>query len=283
MYLEIYIDVVFLLNFFMDYLLLRLVDRLFSCSGKRGRCLLAALLGALFSCFLILVPKVSEGAPAILLHTLCAMAMLRIGCGIKGNALLLRAVLTLYLAAFLFGGCWEAFWEKRNVSLTSCLVFSAGIYLALCAAHALHSLWRIQTQNVYRVTVTVDGKCGEMDGFYDTGNLLVDPFCGKPVSVMSAEVLDTLLCRETSEKLKYIMENPGELENTELSHLKPHFLPVRTVSQKDEMMLAITLDELCIHTPREVVRVSGPVFALLYESSALGNAYKVLLNSRLLQ
>jgi stage II sporulation protein GA (sporulation sigma-E factor processing peptidase) len=122
-----------------------------------------------------------------------------------------------------------------------------------------------------------------MDGFYDTGNLLVDPFCGKPVSVMSAEVLDTLLCRETSEKLKYIMENPGELENTELSHLKPHFLPVRTVSQKDEMMLAITLDELCIHTPREVVRVSGPVFALLYESSALGNAYKVLLNSRLLQ
>jgi stage II sporulation protein GA (sporulation sigma-E factor processing peptidase) len=49
------------------------------------------------------------------------------------------------------------------------------------------------------------------------------------------------------------------------------------------MLLAVTLEDLCIHTPREVVHVENPVFALSYEPSALGQEYKVLLNSRLLQ
>ena len=47
-------------------------------------------------------------------------------------------------------------------------------------------------------------------------------------------------------------------------------------------MLTVTLDELCIRTPGEEVRIIKPVIALAFEPSALGKEYKVLLNSRLL-
>ena len=47
-------------------------------------------------------------------------------------------------------------------------------------------------------------------------------------------------------------------------------------------MLAVSLEDLCIHTPAEEVRVSDPVLALAFEPSTLGKEYKVLLNSRLL-
>ena len=48
------------------------------------------------------------------------------------------------------------------------------------------------------------------------------------------------------------------------------------------LVLAVTLDDLIIHTPREAVHVPQPVFALSAEPFALGKEYKVLLNSRLL-
>ena len=48
------------------------------------------------------------------------------------------------------------------------------------------------------------------------------------------------------------------------------------------MMLAVTLEDLCIFTPREVVHVADPVLALSFEPSTLGKEYKVLLNFRLL-
>ena len=43
------------------------------------------------------------------------------------------------------------------------------------------------------------------------------------------------------------------------------------------MLLAVVLDDLCIHTPREVIHVANPVLALAVEPSALGKKYQVLL------
>ena len=52
------------------------------------------------------------------------------------------------------------------------------------------------------------------------------------------------------------------------------------VGQETGIMLVITLDDLCIHTPREVIHISKPVFGVAQVPFALGKEYKVLLNSR---
>ena len=47
MYYDVYIDIVFLTNLLMDYVLLRIVGKLFLRKRNRGRILLAAAVGAL--------------------------------------------------------------------------------------------------------------------------------------------------------------------------------------------------------------------------------------------
>lgn len=282
MYYEVYIDVVFATNLLMDYVLLRIVGMLFRCRGSRKRCLLAAAIGALFSCLILYIPTEAFLPVTILLHGACAMGMLMIGCGLKKGGLLLKAMVTLYLTAFLCGGFWEVMTANGSITLKTFFLFTLCTYLGLTALIYLSDSVRARMKNIYPITLSYQGKVQSSYGFYDTGCLLADPINGTPVSIVKPEILEAMLSGELVDKLKHLKENPGELKNTELAGLRPHFLPCTTVGNSEGMLLAVTLEDLCIHTPREVVHICRPVFALSFEPSTLGNEYKVLLNSRLL-
>lgn len=282
MYYEVYIDIVFLTNLLMDYVLLRLVGSFFRCRKSRKRCLLAAVLGAAVSCLILWIPTESRLPAAILIHGFCAMGMLKISCGFRKSGTLLKAVAALYLTAFLCGGFWEVLTAEGGLTLKTFLMSAALTYFFLSAVLRLADSVRTQRRNIYPVTLLYQGKVQSEYGFYDTGNLLADPINGAPVSVISPGVLQELLPGKSAEKLEHIKENPGELKSTDLKGLHPHFLTCTTVGQEAGLLLAVTLEELIIHTPGEMVHISGPVFALSFEPYALGNEYRVLLNSRLL-
>lgn len=53
MYQRIYIDIVFMTNFLMDYMLLRLVGKFLHLDGKRRRCVISAAFGSFVSIPLI--------------------------------------------------------------------------------------------------------------------------------------------------------------------------------------------------------------------------------------
>lgn len=283
MYAEIYIDVVFLTNFLVDYLLLRLVGWMFKCRGGRGRYLLAAASGALFSCLILYVPtETYHPAAAVLLHGGCALFMLRMGCGLKKGGLLMGAMVTLYLAAFLCGGFWEVVSAGGAITLKTFVMSAVIAYLGITALLFLSDTFRARWKNVYPVTLSYQGKVQSSYGLYDTGCLLTDPVDGGPVSIVEPDVLEALLSGELVEKLRHLKENPGELKSTEIAGMHPHFLSCRTVGDESVLLLAVTLEDLIIHTPGEAVHIPDPVFALSLEPSALGNEYKILLNSRLL-
>ena len=75
MYQTIYIDVVFITNFLMDYMLLRLVGKFLHLGGKRLRCMAAAVFGAFVSCLLLYVPFKIIPPVIVLIHGSCAFFM----------------------------------------------------------------------------------------------------------------------------------------------------------------------------------------------------------------
>lgn len=283
MYEEIYIDVVFFLNFFMDYMLLTLIGSFFFHRKTGIRFLAAALIGAFFSCALILFPYELCFPLRILLHGFCGVGLLCVSTGIRKNGLLWKGTCMLYLAAFTFGGFYQSLQEEHTISGVRYLLVMGGFYLVLYAGSLWKNCIRAKIQNVYLLTIYYRGKKWETPGFYDTGNLLYDPVSASPVSIIRAEALGALLPQEWIEKLKYIAENPGELEDTEILLLKPHIIPFCSIGGQSGMLVTVTLEELRIHTPKEVVRIPAPVFALQYAPSALGKEYEVLINSRLLR
>ena len=265
MYYDVYIDIVFLTNLLMDYVLLRIVGKLFLRKRNRGRILLAAAVGALFSCLILYVLPDMIFPAKVMLHGGCAWCML---------------VLGLDLMAFFMGGLMEAAPVKKATPIRF-LIVAAGAYMGLSALIYLSDSFRARWKNIYPVTLSYRGNVQPFFGLWDTGNFLVDPISQKEVFIIKPEVLEALLPQENADRLKHLKENPGELEGTEPADLHPHFLPYKTIGEEG-VLLAVVLDDLCIHTPREVIHVANPVLALAVEPSALGKEYQVLLNSRIL-
>ena len=282
MYQEIYIDLVFVANLLMDYILLRIAGALLKLKAGRGRCVIAATLGAFFSCIILYIPVEQMPVVPIFLHGGCAMGMLKISYRIKQGALLAKAMLMLYMTAFLCGGIWEALAEGKGVTLKVFFIAACCTYVGTGSALLIADSVRASRKSIYPVTLVYQGRMKAAYGFYDTGNLMTDPVNGQPVSVVEPELLNDLISAELVHRLKHLKENPREMKSTEIAGLKPHFLTCKTIGQGEMLMLAVTLESLCIHTPREVVRIADPVVALAFGPHALGREYKVLINSRLL-
>lgn len=283
MYQEIYIDVVFAANLLMDYLLLRLVGKFLRCRVSRRRCFAAAVFGALGSCLILCIHSENTPVLTVALHGFCALMMLRIGLKIQKGALLLKAFLMLYLTAFLCGGFWEAVSRERTLTIKVFLLCVFVVYTGSSAFLFAADSIRAGRRNIYPVTFGYQGRVQSAYGLYDSGNLLEDPISGKPVSIMEAELLAKILPGEDAEALRNLNEDQKKSEITGIAGLKPHYLSLRTVGKSPQTFLAVRLDDLCIHTPGDVIHISEPVFALTFESSALGKEYKLLLNSRLLR
>lgn len=280
MYYNVYIDIVFWTNLLMDYILLRIVGKLFLRKRSRLRILLAAAIGALFSCLILYVPSDGIFSGKILLHGGCALLMLILGLDLRKNGLLQKAFVTIYIMAFFMGGLMEAVPVKKW-TLLRFVVLAVSAYLGLSMLIYLTDSFRARWKNIYPVTLSYQGNVQQFFGFHDTGNLLVDPLNGEGVFLVKPEVMEAMLPKKQAEGIKHLQKNPGVLEDTELTSLHPHFLPYRSVG-KEGVMLAVILDDLCIHTPREVIHVANPVLALAMEPDPLGKEYQVLLNSRIL-
>lgn len=281
MYYEIYVDVVFMTNLVMDYVLLRLVGSFLDCRGGRLRTTAGAFIGAFMACLLLYLPTDSFFPSSILLQGLTAVLMVKTGCKVKSGSMLVKAIIALYLTAFLCGGFWEVISRGSEITLKTFLLFTGCSYLLFTCISIGYDYVQIRWKNIYPVRLGFGGKVISLYGLYDTGNVLTDIEAGKPVSIIDKEAAKELLSEELWRALRHFQEKSGEPENTTLSELKPHFLPCRTVDG-DGMLLAVTLEDLCICTSREVVHVSAPVVAVSWNPSALGADYQMILNSRLL-
>ncbi len=282
MYHTIYIDIVFMTNFLMDYMLLRLVGKFLHLDVKRFRCMISAVFGSFVSCLLLYVPFRIILPVAVLIHGGCAFFMAAFAFRLKKGGLLAKTILAMYLTAFVVGGIYQALEAEKTMTVKTFLLFMAGIYGGLytltCAANSI----RLGRRNIYPVILKYQERTQQSYGFFDTGNLLMDPVNRQPVSIIKPELLEKILSSELTEKLMYIKEEPQKLKSTELSMLQPHFLSFRGAGGKEGIMLAVVLGELEIQTPGRVVHVGKPVLAITSEPSALGEEYGILLNSRLL-
>ena len=281
MYREVYIDVVFAANLLMDYILLRLTGIVLKYQGSRRRCLAAAIAGALFSCLCLYV-RAEMAVLTVMLQISCAAVMMRIAYRIHDGKHLAGAVLFFFGMTFLTGGFWKAVSGNTRVTMLLFLGCAAGTYGGLSILVFLMERIKASRANVYPVTLTYHGSELRTCGLYDTGNLLNDPVNHAPVSVADPEMLACLLSNDLIRRLEHLKENPEEIESTEIADLKPHYLSFQTVGREMQLILAVTLEDLCIQTPGEWIHVSAPVLALSSEPFALGKEYKVILNSRLL-
>lgn len=282
MYYEVYLDAVFLTNFIMDFILLRLLTRIFRYESSWLRLILGAAIGAVGSCLILLIPTDSFLPAAILLHSVSAFFMVKVGCRVRTKSMLAQAVTALYFTAFLCGGFWEVLSAKSRVTPKTFLLFAAVTYMVLDCAALVRDYWKMRTGNLYKVHISYQGKVLFVKGFYDTGNQLMDLGSKKPVSVVSWSLLEQLLPENVCSSLQTYQKDMGEQDKGEWRKLKPHFLTFQSVGNPSGLAIAVTLDEMCIHGEHRMIWVHRPVVAIPQEEFLVKKDYQIILNANLL-
>ncbi len=200
----IYLDVLIVLNIYVNFFLLRITACITHSPLKAGRCAAAAAYGSLFS-LLILVPELN-GLISFVIRAFAAVTISAAAFGYHGRSRLALTTGTFLAANFILAGSIYAvyswltpeFMHFNNsyfyidFSLLILVLTTAALYAAAYIVRFM--LDRSPPgQGTYRVLVKFRGRVTEVDGIADTGNSLVDCFSGSPVIVCDREGLSDIL------------------------------------------------------------------------------------------
>ena len=103
MYYEVYIDVMFLVNFMMDVLVLFSVKALMKMPGSTKRVIAGGLVGSGLSC-LVVILRLPVGITMAALHMLVSSGMVVCGLKIRSFSEFLKCYILLYFVSVLIGG-----------------------------------------------------------------------------------------------------------------------------------------------------------------------------------
>ncbi|MBQ6381207.1 MAG: sigma-E processing peptidase SpoIIGA [Clostridia bacterium] len=194
----IYADILFLLNAFINYILLLICALVLRAPLKRRRFLAASLLGGVYALSILI-----ELHPILdfFLKVAVCLCIVWIAYGKMKLRLYLTHCFLFLLLNVLLGGLmlllaqWNArdFYSNGYVGYMHISPLYFVIALALCYA-AVNVLTRfiLKKRNaalIYRVMIEFHGRQYRLYGFCDSGNQLSEPFSAEPVSIVKTGIL----------------------------------------------------------------------------------------------
>ena len=224
----IYLDVVMLVNFLVDGLLLVAADRLCGFPVRMKRAALSAGIGAAYAGVCLLPGFRFLGNGIWRLVMLCCMGA--VAFGLNRSAVkrsIIFALLSMALGGIALG--------LGNGGALVLLVAAAGVCI-VCFAGFRGGL----TKEYITVRLLYGGIIRELTALKDTGNSLTDPITGQPVLVVSSDIAGQMLGLSQAQLLSPI----ETLAESKIPGLR--LIPYRAVGNANGMMLAVKMDRVWV-------------------------------------
>ena len=252
--MEVYLDLVFILNFLVDFLLLLGTNRLSGFPPGLSRCAWAALLGAVYSA-LCLVPGL-RFLGNLLWRTVSLALMGSLAFGADRSALKRTAVFLLLSMAL--GGLVVSLGRNDFAALA----LAAALCFGLCR---LSFGQTVGGREYVPLTLTYNGRTASLIALRDSGNTLRDPVTGEQVLVVSGPVGERLTGL-TAQQLRHPLETlaQGPLPGLRL-------IPYKAVGRSGSFLLGLRMEEIKVDG-----RVTDGVVAFAAEDFGRGEVYQAL-------
>jgi stage II sporulation protein GA (sporulation sigma-E factor processing peptidase) len=247
-----YLDVLGVLNFVVDLLLLVAADRLTGFSGKTVRKMIAAGIGGIYGCVCVLPGFTFLAGTLWRLVFLGCMGAVAFGLDVSA----LRRTVLFVLLSMALGGAAVG-------------IIGGGFFgILICSAVVcLMCVFAVKgTIGTRFQTVSVD-KC-RFRALLDTGNTLTDPITGEPVLIVSPKIGRNLLSMEETEFSDPVKALP-QVKGGRL-------IPYHTVSTNGGMLLAKRFDRVTIGN-----RQSSCLIAVAPYAFEKGDSYDALIGGSL--
>lgn len=281
---KVYVDVLILLNYIINLLLIQCVAKLTGRRLKRRRLVLAAFFGAasamsiflpFFGFFISLLSKllISSGIVLIAFHYI-------------GLKVYLKQLFAFFAVSFFFAGVMLAIWMVVapkgmlyyngvvyfDISSLTLIITTAAAYLVLTLAHRFTREGRLKTE-IYRLEIFLGKKSVVLHGLVDTGNSLYEPFSDTPVMVCNVVDLLPILPLPLMEEL---MRGTSELPDSKKYGLVFRLVPYSHIKGAG-MIPAFQPDRILLDGPAGQL-IAENVFIAVTNEKIGKDGYSAILN-----
>ncbi|RKI84448.1 hypothetical protein D7V83_06330 [bacterium 0.1xD8-71] len=269
MYYKLYIDSVFILQLTTNLYLLSLAGRFLRCTATHGKKWLGAVTGALLSCLMIMIPVGNMGGRMLISALPVSMCMMCITYRIHSMKKMIHSSLVMAGCGFFLGSVMIWILNRLRVilkgrgSLFLTLLISYLAYRILAALFGIVAARSRNSLRTVRFYVPALRQEIKVSAFVDTGNHLVDPVSGKPVSVISEKIAQCMTSCFMPEKY--------------------HAVPYQSVGKDKGLLNAYEVPEIIIESDKQEIRKEHVIVAICDTGISEESVYQMILHPRLLE
>ena len=262
---KLYIDAFFLLNFFMDTLLLFLIRKILNRTATPFRIILGGAFGAGMACVVTVIPWVPSWLKLMAGYGCINIGMIKISFSEMNRRMGLRSALWMYGMAFVVGGILEVL----AVLIPFFRTYGMGL-MAVCMTAAvtcgiigfLYERWKQRRQCViFPVTVRWKDREVTLRALLDTGNSLYEPISHKPVSIVEKQAMQAV----------FGQEGPGLFRA----------VPFHSIGKAHGILDGYEMTELIIFLESGKIKIERPMVGLFDGKLSAGAAYQMILHPAL--
>ncbi|WP_077617740.1 sigma-E processing peptidase SpoIIGA [Bacillus sinesaloumensis] len=299
--MSIYIDVIWLLNFFFDALLLLLTAMILKRRIVKWRILVGSFIGSLLV-LLVVSPFAVLGSHPIT-KLLFSIVIVGVAFGYKRFRYFIQGLLTFYFATFMIGGGMIGvhYFMEFDVKVFdgSILTKSSGYGNPISWGFVLLGfpiLWYfsknriedIETKQVFydqivAVKIVIDDVTIHLNGLVDSGNQLFDPITKSPVMILDINKYEHLFPKPLIEQSKNIelLTNDTNSESHKWES-RVRLIPYRGVGQEHQFLLAVKPDQITIYEGNKENTVKKGLVAINHTTLSTDGEYDCIIHPKML-
>ena len=253
--MTIYVDVVFIENLIMNYIILLANAFILKIKVKQLRLVFASSVGAIYTVMAYIASN--RIFSNFFIKLILSIIIVYIAFNSKELKVFLKQLVVFYLTSFVFGGAAFAFIyiiKPQNILMKNGLFLGTytlkTVVISTIIAFVIIILTfrfvknKFSKKDIYKeIDVAIEEKVVRVKAIVDTGNMLKEPITGKPVVVIEHTCFYNVLPKEILNNLEKILggdlENISEeIKNEYLTRLK--FIPFSSLGKQNGMILGIS-------------------------------------------
>ncbi len=177
----IYVDVVFILNVVLDFLLLMSVSVILTRNISLKRVFLGSIVGGLSMGLLFIN---TNGLISFILKIILGLLMVLVTFGYKNIKYTFNNLFYLYTLSFSVGGVMYLLMD----SYYNYIILILGFIIVLFLYIKQIKQYQISYSNYYKTKIIIKDKEYTLTGYLDTGNKLNDPYKHRPVVIINKKI-----------------------------------------------------------------------------------------------
>lgn len=293
--MTVYVDVVFMENLFMNYIILFATAVINKVEIKLIRILLSSILGSIYA--VVAYTNILSNSTGVIIKILLSVAMIYIAFKPEGFKRFIKQLLIFYLATFTFGGVAFAllYFVKPGE-----LLIENGIYIGtypikiallggivgfviITIAFNLIKGKLSKNDMFCNISIYIDSKRKDMISMIDTGNLLKEPITGMPVIIVQKEELKDIIPMEILKNVNKIINGDiDDIKNIEQYISKFRVIPFNSLGKQNGLLLGIKADKIIVDYDENKIEHNNIIIGVYEKKLCKNDSYKALIGLDLL-